>query len=241
MENKYVAILIGLIVLAALVGCYFAFTPHYKTIEMSGYTFEVPDSNAEVKNNSVNYNTYLDTENDIEIKTWACKDINDINGSINGSSDIGVQLGENMGSNSTYKNFTVYNKSGTYTYYEPDINNSCMIIITSKNINSIEHILETMVKPKLNVSSNPFIMTASGLELNNTDNNTTTTTTTKANTNAKKTTKSTKKKQSSSYDDDEWQDVVIPGSGGKTIKAKHDKLTPLGNRYTTKDGRVIYS
>ena len=146
---------------------------------MSGYTFEVPDSNAEVKNNTINYNTYLDTENDLNIKTWSCKDINDINGTVNGSIEMGKQLGENMGTNVTYNNMTLFNKSGTYTYYEPDIQNSCMIIITSKDLNTIEHIISTMKKPEINTQ---FDMTSNGLILTNSnnttqDNQTTTTTT----------------------------------------------------------------
>lgn len=237
MDKKISIGIMAIIVVIVLIGGYFAFIPHYKTIEMSGYTFEVPESNAEVKNNSVNYNTYLDTEYDLTIKTWACKDINDINGSINGSMEMGMQLGENMGSNVTLNNFTVYNKSGIYTYYEPDINNSCMIIITTKNLNLIEHILDTINKPQLNVDKNPFNMTASGITLKDEYNNTTTTTS-----NTKKSTQSTQKKQSASYDEEvEWYDIVVPGTDGKeTVKARHDHLTPYGNRYITEDGNPIY-
>ena len=72
---------------------------------------------------------------------------------------------------------------------EADINNSCMIIITSKDLNTIEHILETMTKTKFNVDSNQFNMTSSGLVLTNSTNNTTdnnqTTTTTKKTTSSK--------------------------------------------------------
>ena len=177
--NKKVILGIVVIIILALVAGYFALTPQYKEIEMSGYTFEVPNSNAEVKNNTINYNTYLDTENDLNIKTWSCKDINDINGTVNGSIEMGKQLGENMGTNVTYNNMTLFNKSGTYTYYEPDIQNSCMIIITSKDLNTIEHIISTMKKPEINTQ---FDMTSNGLILTNSnnttqDNQTTTTTT----------------------------------------------------------------
>lgn len=176
--DKKVMIGIVAIIILALVAGYFALTPQYKEIEMSGYTFEVPNSNAEVKNNTINYNTYLDTENDLNIKTWACKDINDINGTVNGSMEMGKQLGENMGTNVTYNNMTLFNKSGTYTYYEPDIQNSCMIIITSKDLNTIEHIISSMKKPEINTQ---FDMTSNGLILNSNnttqDNQTTTTTT----------------------------------------------------------------
>ena len=163
MEKKILIGIVAIIILASITG-YLALKPNYKEIEMSGYTFEVPDSNAEVKNNTINYNTYLDTENDLNIKTWACKDINDINGTANASIEMGIQLGENMGTNISYNNASIYNKSGTYTYYEVDTNNSCIIIITSKNLDVIEHILETMKKPEVNVN-NPFNMTPNGLNI----------------------------------------------------------------------------
>jgi len=171
--DKKILIGIIVIVIVALLAGFYALTPHYKEIKMSGYAFEVPDSAAEVKNNTVNYNTYLDTDNDLTIKTLTCKDINDINGIINGSAEIITQLRENQGTNTTYKNISLYNKSGIYTYYEADMNNSCMIIITSKDLNTIEHILETMTKTKYNIDSNQFNMTPSGLVLTNSTNNTT--------------------------------------------------------------------
>ena len=170
--NKKISIGIIAIIILALLAGFFILTPHYKEIEMSGYTFEVPDSNVEVKNNSINYNTYTDTENDLNIKTWSCKDTNDINGTINASKEIELQLKKNNGTNTTYNNISLYNNSGIYTYYESDVNNSCIILITSKNLNSIEHILETINKPKLNVK-NPFNITSNGLIINNSNDNTT--------------------------------------------------------------------
>lgn len=42
--------------------------------------------------------------------------------------------------------------------------------------------------------------------------------------------------------DGKYYDVVIPGSGGETVRAKHTGLSPeYGNRYVTDDGKVIYS
>ena len=192
MDKKILIGIVAIIILASIAG-YLALKPNYKEIEMSGYTFEVPDSNAEVKNNTINYNTYLDTENDLNIKTWSCKDINDINGTANASIEMGIQLGENMGTNISYNNASIYNKSGTYTYYEADTNNSCIIIITSKNLDAIEHILETMKKPELKVD-NPFNMTSTGLNLSDSSNDTTQNTQTST---TKTTTKKTSSKQSS--------------------------------------------
>ena len=112
MDKKIKIGIIGIIIIALLVGCYFALTPKYKEIEMSGFTFEVPNSNAEVKNNTVNYNTYLDTENDLNIKTWACKDLSDVNGTVIGSTEIGTQLGENFGNNITITILNLINYTG---------------------------------------------------------------------------------------------------------------------------------
>ena len=61
---------------------------------------------------------------------------------------MGTQLEENMGTNTTYKNITLQNKSGTYTYYESDTINGCIILITSKNLDNIEHIIKTIKKAK---------------------------------------------------------------------------------------------
>lgn len=173
MNKKTVIGIIALIIIVCL-AVYFLFIPHYKEIEMSGYTFEVPDNNAEVKNNTINYNTYQDKENDLNIKTWANKDINDINGTINGSLEIGTQLGENNGNNVTYNNITLLNKTGVYTYYEPDENNTCMIIITSKNPDLIQHIIETMKKPKITNPATQLNMSTNGLTTTPSENNTTT-------------------------------------------------------------------
>ena len=199
MNKKIFIGIIAIIILALLAG-FFLLTPHYKEIEMSGYTFEVPESNAEVKNNSINYNTYTDTESDLNIKTWSCKDTNDINGTINAAKEIELQLKNNNGTNITYNNITLYNNSGIYTYYESDVNNSCIILITSKNLNSIEHILETINKPKLNVK-NPFNITSNGLIINNSNNNTTSNNqiTTKKTTPTKKTSSKSNTGSSSEY------------------------------------------
>lgn len=171
MRQKVQIGIVIIIILAFLTGIY-AFMPQNKEIEMSGFTLEVPKSSAQVVNKTTNYNTYTDTEHDLDIKTWTCKDINDINGTVNASIEMGTQLGENMGTNTTYQNITVLNKSGTYTYFESDTENGCIILITSKNLDTIEHIIKTMKKPKAN-TENPFNMTSDGLNITNSDNNTT--------------------------------------------------------------------
>ena len=48
--NKQTKLVIIVIALIALFGaCYFALMPQYKEIQMSGYIFEVPFSNTQVK------------------------------------------------------------------------------------------------------------------------------------------------------------------------------------------------
>ena len=63
-------------------------------------------------------------------------------------------------------------------------------------------------------------------------------------TTTKKTTSSNTKASSSSkskYADDEVYDVVIPGTGGKTTKARRTGLTEYGNRYEeVGTGKAIY-
>lgn len=80
---------------------------------------------------------------------------------------MGLQLGENMGNTVHYNNMELYNKSGTYTYFETDPNNACMIVITCDNLDTIEHILETMKKPKSNVNTELINMPSSDLLLTN--------------------------------------------------------------------------
>lgn len=166
MDKKLQMGIIAIIILSLLLG-YLLITPHYKEIEMSGFTFEVPISISEVNERTDNYNTYQDTLNNLNIKTWSCRNINDINGTYTGGYEMGVQLGENMGTPVNYNYFEVYNKSGTYTYFESDPYNACMIIITCDNLDTIEHILETMEKPKSNVNPELINMPSSDLLISN--------------------------------------------------------------------------
>lgn len=200
-KNIQIGIIIIIITIIASTICYLALTPQYKEIQMSGYTLEVPNSNKEVQNNTVNYNTYTDNQNNITIKTWAYKDTNDTNGTTKASNEMRTQLGENMGTNTTYKNITLFNKSGTYTYYEADTNNSCMILLTGKDLNTIEHILETIEKPKINKDTQEYDMDSNGLILTNPDNtiNNQTTTSTKKSTTKKSSTSKASSNKNNGY------------------------------------------
>lgn len=153
-----------------------------------------------------------------------------MNGTINASMEIGLQLEENTGFNCTYHNITLYNKSGVYTYYEVDTENSCMIIITSKNPDAIEHIIKTMIKPQNTVNSNRFNMTSSGLILTNSDNNTTDSqTNTNTHTTAKK--KNRQSKSGTSYrniDSEASGEYVGVGEGIYRDKKTGDVYTEHG-------------
>lgn len=58
MEKKIQMGIVVIVILSLLLGN-FLITPHYKEIEMSGFTFEVPLSTTEVNERTDNYNTTL--------------------------------------------------------------------------------------------------------------------------------------------------------------------------------------
>lgn len=165
MRTKNIVVLLILVILLCTIsaGAYYTLQPQYKTISMSGITLEVPSSNASVQNNSANYNSYSDSKNNLSIKSWSVRDTNDINGSLQAGWDIGTQQSSNIGSNITYDNISVYNKSGTYTYYEEDIQKNYMIVITGTDINQVTHAVKTMNKtgiPQIALNSSITNMTS---------------------------------------------------------------------------------
>ena len=117
---------------------------------LSGMTLEVPNSDTEVENVSENYNRYNDTKNNLTIQSWSCKNIND-EYNTNASINIGKQIGENLGNNSTYDNVSVYNKSGIYTYLDLDSTKGCMIVITGTNINDVIYAVKTLDKSQVSL------------------------------------------------------------------------------------------
>lgn len=173
LRTKNIAIIIVAVILvcAVGVGAYFMLQPQYKTISMSGITLEVPNSNTAVNNTSTNYNTYDDQENNLSIKTWAYRDINETNETAQAGIAIGTQYGSNIGQNVTYDNVSLQNKSGTYSYYEMDMQNECIILITGTNIDQVTHAVKSINKTGINpVGGN---MTIDNLTNNTTANNTT--------------------------------------------------------------------
>lgn len=201
--------------------------PQYKTIEMTGITLEVPNTNSMVQNNSPNYNTYNDQENNLTIKTWAYRDLSDVNGSSQAVVEMGAQLGSNMAQNITYENVSLYNKSGIYTYYETDESNKCIILITGSNIEQVVHAVKTINKTGIHPVGGNITLANLTNQTNNTTNNTTVSNddgsssqnTAQSTTNAKK--KSTTSSSHTDYTDtDDYKKGYIDKNGYTTGKGQ---------------------
>ena len=237
-KNMKIIIIVIIILLAIITAAaYLLLTPQYKTIDINGYTLEVPDTNNSINTINDNYKTYTDQENNITIKTYAINNITETN--YTGAADIGEQIGSNIGTNTTLADKTVMNKSGTYTYYNLEAGQ--MIVITTKDKDTMEHILKSMNKTQ--IETDELNLTTLISTDNTTDNNTTTATT---NTQSKtSTSKSTTKSQKSSsddrggdYEDDEW--VYGHGAGSSPdpdITWKHNKKTGYSEYYNSKTGQ----
>lgn len=145
-EKNVLIIVIAIILLCVIgIGAYVSIQPSYKNITMSQMTLEVPESNVIVTNCSENYNIYNDTKNNLTIRSWSAKIANDPLDT-NASEEIGLQAGENFGVNTTYNNISVFNKSGTYTYFDIDMEKCCMIVITGNNVDDVVHAAKTINK-----------------------------------------------------------------------------------------------
>jgi len=233
MRNNFKIILIGIIalILIASAAAYVVLTPSYKTIELNGYKLEVPDSNANVTGVNDNYKTYDDNNHNITIKSYAINNLNETN--YTSANDIKTQAESNNGQNITIENKTVTNQSGKYTYY--DCSTYQMIVITTDNYDTISNMLKTLNKTDIQPNTENSTINLTTISANNTTatNNTTTETTSKSSS-TKKTQTSTSKTSSSSkskYKNDEVYDVIIPGSGGKSTKARWVGQTEYGNKY----------
>lgn len=145
-EKNVLIIVIAIILLCVIgIGAYVSIQHNYKNITMSQMTLEVPESNVIVTNCSENYNIYNDTKNNLTIRSWSAKIANDPLDT-NASEEIGLQAGENFGVNTTYNNISVFNKSGTYTYFDIDMEKCCMIVITGNNVDDVVHAAKTINK-----------------------------------------------------------------------------------------------
>ena len=233
MRNNFKIILVGLIaiILVASAAAYVVLTPQSKTIELNGYKLEVPDSNINVTNVNDNYKTYDDQEHNITIKSYAINNVNETN--YTGASDIESQIKSNNGQNITIENKTVTNQSGKYTYY--DCSKYQMIIITSENYDTMSNMLKTLNKTDIKPADENSTIDLTTISANNTTATTDATVrTTSKSSSTKKTQTSNSKTSSSSkskYKDDEVYDVIIPGSGGKSTKARWVGQTEYGNKY----------
>ena len=116
----------------------------------------MPSSSNQVNEVSSNYAKYDDNANNISIKTFSVINLNDINGSQNAGEEIGQQLGENAGENITYNNITLFNKSGTYTYFKDGNNSMSMIIIITNNLDMMMHIVNSIKEPQLNITPEDY-------------------------------------------------------------------------------------
>ena len=152
-EKNVLIIVIAIILLCVIgIGAYVSIQHSYKNITMSQMTLEVPESNVIVTNCSENYNIYNDTKNNLTIRSWSAKIANDPLDT-NASEEIGLQAGENFGVNTTYNNISVFNKSGTYTYFDIDMEKCCMIVITGNNVDDVVHAVKTINKSSTDSSS----------------------------------------------------------------------------------------
>ena len=217
-KNFMILVIIVCVVLALLAaGAYAIFMPHYKTIEVNGYTFEVPDGDVNVTQVNNNYKTYDDKEHNITIKSYAINDVNETN--YTGAYDIGVQLGSNAGQNCTYRNVSLYNNSGTYSYF--DYTTYQMIVITSNDLESITHAVKSMNKTEVKPSGENLTVNLTNINNTTDANNTTTTTTAKKSTPKKTTSSSKSQKSDDNYASSDDVIVVNPKTGMKELGPAH--------------------
>lgn len=209
MKKQAIILIMGVIILACIigVGAYILTQPQYKTINMTGITIEVPTSDSTVNNNSVNYNTYNDQENNLSVKTWAYRDINDANGTAQAVLEIGTQYGLNMAQNVTYDNVSVANKSGTYSYYETDETNKCIILITGTNIDQVTHAVKSINKTGINPVGGNITLENLTNQTGNITNNTTVSNDNNNGQSTTQTTSKTSKKTSSSSNKPDYTDT----------------------------------
>lgn len=194
--KNMIIIVVAAIICAIGVGAYYLTQSEYKTISMTGITIEVPNSDATVNNNSENYNTYDDHDNNLSIKTWALRDLTDANGTAQAVVDIGLQYGSNLAQNVTYDNVSVANKSGTYSYYETDEQNKCIILITGTNIDVVTHAAKSINKTGINPVGGNITLD----NMTNQTNNTTTDTSITESSSSKHQTSNNKNSESSGHD-----------------------------------------
>ena len=193
---------IGLLIAVVLlligsIGAYVLTIPHYKSIELNGYSFEVPESNNTVQSINDNYKKYDDNEKNITIKSYAINNVNETN--FTGAGDVGYQVGSNFGQNITSDNITLMNQSGKYSYYE--ITPYQMIVITCNDLDTIKHMIKTMNKTSINLTDVDVDLTtfnATNDTSNDTVNQTASTTSTQKTSTKKSTSSSSNKKSYSS-------------------------------------------
>lgn len=235
--RQNIKIMLLIVVILALVGvssAYLLFTPQYNSINMSGYSLEVPKADMQVQQISENYNKYDDKTHNLTIKSWAWKNINDTNTS--SYSEIAEQLKNHSGQNCSYDNVSMVNQSGTYTYYTNDESGS-ILVITSNNLDEMTHMIksikQTNVTLPVDVNSTNITVIKDINTLIKNDTNDTNDQDTQSTTKTTKSTKSTKKSSSSSSDD-----IPSEGTYNGVDYSLHQGGYPY---YSPQAGRTYYS
>ncbi|MDO5825402.1 MAG: hypothetical protein Q4Q22_03395 [Methanosphaera sp.] len=236
---KLVIIALVIVAILASVASYIALAPHYETIDVNGYKMEVPASDVNVTCVSDNYKIYEDKKANITIRSYAINNANDTN--YTGALLIKEEMNSTGTQNCTYDNVTLVNNSGKYSYF--DNSTYQVILITGTNLDGITHMVKSLNRTEVVPSANSTINLTSIFDNSTDENDTAVTTTTKKTTGKKAASSNTKSSGSSKsrYKNDEEYDVVIPGTGGKTTKARWVGQTEYGNRYEeVGTGKAIY-
>lgn len=186
---------IAIVCITAAAGLFLFNVPHYKNITMNEVTFEVPDSNATVTNQSEHFSIYNDTEKNVGIFVF------DSEGS--GLDDAGDMLSftfikETFQADAKLEqsnNFS-YNYSDslkTYSYLTNYTHKN--VFIVTKNKEDMEHILSSV---KVEISNNTT---------NETENSTNNTTVTKKVSKSTESSNNSSERKYGDYIDDEWVEM----------------------------------
>lgn len=223
MDNKELIIIVGVFALLCVgLGAYFVFssTPEYKNVTLNGISFEVPDSDANVTNQTDCYSIYNDSEKGIAIFVFDSTDagLNDMGeaasfAAIRDSLQAGAQLQENSGVKYNHSDIT-----NVYTYLTNYGHKN--VFIVTKNKEDMTHILSSIDTDSITI------------ELNSTDNNT-----------ANNTTSSDKKSSTSSKSVKEEDQVTSDGWNPKEHEVSREDLEEGMQRVEYDDGyhRVVDS
>ena len=218
MRRNFMILLVILCVAIALVaaGAYAVLMPHYKTIEVNGYTLEVPRGDVNVTEVNDNYETYDDEEHNLTVKSYAINNVNETN--YTGAFDVINEM-DNNGSNITYDNVVLRNNSGKYSYF--DNSSYQLLVATCDDVDVLVHSVKSMNKTEVKPSGENLTVNLTNLNNTTDANNTTTTVTAKKSTPKKSTGSSKTQKSDDSYASSDDVIVVNPKTGKKELGPAH--------------------